>query len=91
MSKEEQIALELARITGVTTNSGSFGVIENYKYFLKELQEMNQNQDPNEENWEMKYNMLETILLKMRDLLEQDNNNFVMKDDILNIIGGILC
>lgn len=90
MSKEEQIALELARITGATT-SGCQCTINNYKKYLKELQEMEQNQDPNEENWEMKYNMLETILLKMRDLLEQDNNNFVMKDDILNIIGGILC
>ena len=38
MSKEEQIALELTRITGAT-NSGRQCTIDNYKRYLKELKE----------------------------------------------------
>ena len=88
MSKEEQIALELTRITGATT-SGCQCTIDNYKAYLKELQ------DIKEENSDIaklqdEIGTYKYVINAIKELIERDENNFVLKEDLLEKIGGLL-
>lgn len=88
MSKEEQIALELTRITGATT-SGCQCTIDNYKRYLKELKEEKEsNLDVaklQDEIGTYKY-----ILGAIKTLIECNENNFVLKEELLRILGGVI-
>ena len=94
MSEEKQIALELTKLyVENSTCEGIVGiekenVIDTYLEYIDKLkgkkvenQELDKIMD---ENSTYKF-----IFESINNLLKQDNNNFVLKEDIKRILGGI--
>ena len=85
MSKEEQIALELTKLANPKDDDS---VWADYKWFLGKLCELKDRENDvnilNDEIGAYKY-----ILENVKKLMSKDGNNFVLKEDLEMIIGGI--
>lgn len=85
MSKEEQIALELTKLSNPKDDDS---VWADYKWFLDKLCELKGKENDidilNDELGTYKY-----ILKTICDLLKRDESNFVLKDDLKGIVGDI--
>ena len=86
MSKEEQIALELVKIS-VNDTSGK-KVLDRYKSYLEELKQDNFIEKEQAKLLD-KIGTYRYILGAIETLLEHDENNFVLKDDLKEILGDI--
>lgn len=91
MNKEEQIALELVK-TYVESEKGIMhfdvqGLVEMYKSYVEQLKDLKE--EENEKN--KLYDAIDTyryIVESIKIQIEKDDNNFVYKDILKNIIGG---
>jgi DNA-directed RNA polymerase subunit N (RpoN/RPB10) len=86
MSKEEQIALELTRIS-INDTSGK-KLLDRYKSYLKELKK--DNVIEKEQNKLLdELGTYKYIINAIKELIERDESNFVLKEDLLKKIGGL--
>ena len=87
MTKEEQIALELTRIS-VNDTSGK-KLLDRYKSYLEELKKDNAIEKDQskllDELGTYKY-----VINAIKELIEENESNFVLKEDLLEKIGGLL-
>lgn len=85
MNKEEQIALELTKLANPKDDDS---VWADYKWFLDKLCELkNRENDVNILNDEL--GTYKYILTTIKGLLDKDENNFVLKEDLEQLLGGI--
>ena len=85
MNKEEQIALELTKLSNPKDDDS---VWADYTWFLNKLCELKGKENDinilNDELGTYRY-----ILQSICDLLKRDGNNFILKEDLKGIIGDL--
>lgn len=86
MSKEEQIALELTKLC---EPKSSTTVWTNYKWFLDTLKEVKK-EDLDIIKLQDEIGTYKYVINAIKELIEENESNFVLKEDLLEKIGGLL-
>lgn len=92
MNKNEAVALELTKLWA--TNTATFTdidtILENYKYFLKEVDDTQRSADENSKLQKQVKIYLEALNM-INHLMTKNDSNVIFKEDVEVILGGIIC